>query len=73
VDSCGSGAAWFAVEDGTDVATTSTTLDDDGNAIFVFFGSSCAATTSLVTADVQAGTHPTYTTTFNILPPQPTI
>jgi hypothetical protein len=48
-------------------------LDDDGNAVFIFAGSSCAAGSSLVTADVEAGTHPTYTTTFNILPPQPTI
>jgi len=48
-------------------------LDDDGNAVFLFRGSSCAAGTSVVTADVLAGTHPTYTTTFTILPPQPTI
>jgi hypothetical protein len=50
-----------------------TTLDDDGNAVFVFLGSSCAAGSSDVIADVLAGTHPTYTTTFNINPPQPTI
>jgi hypothetical protein len=48
-------------------------LDDDGNAVFYFQGVSCAAGSSVVTADVLAGTHPTYTTTFNILPPQPTI
>ena len=53
--------------------TASTTLDDDGNTVFLFEGSSCAAGSSQVIADVQAGTHPTYTTTFTILPPQPTI
>ena len=49
------------------------TLDDDGNAAFLFVGTSCAAGPSTVTADVLVGTRPTYTTTFNILPPQPTI
>lgn len=49
------------------------TLDNDGNTVFLFLGTSCAAGSSLVTADVEAGTHPTYTTTFTILPPQPTI
>jgi hypothetical protein len=48
-------------------------LDDDGNAVFLFLGASCAAGSSVVTADVLAGTHPTYTTTFNINPPQVTI
>jgi hypothetical protein len=45
------------------------TLDDDGNAVFVFKGASCAAGTSTVTADVDAGTDPTYTTTFTVSPP----
>jgi hypothetical protein len=54
-------------------APTPTTLDDDGNAVFLFFGSSCATGSSEVIADVEAGTHPTYTTTFNINPPQPTL
>jgi hypothetical protein len=54
-------------------ATATATLDDDGNAAFVFFGASCAAGTSEVVADVEAGTHPTYTTTFTVLAPQPTI
>jgi len=48
------------------------TLDDDGNAVFVFKGSSCAAQTAVVTADVLAGTHPTYVTTYTVLPPQVT-
>ena len=61
---------------GTGVNTgprATTVLDDDGNAVFAFFGSSCAAGSSQVIADVLAGTHTTYTTTFNILAPQPTI
>jgi hypothetical protein len=48
-------------------------LDDDGNAVFYFYGGSCAAGSSDVIADVMAGSHPTYTTTFNIVAPQPTI
>jgi hypothetical protein len=50
-----------------------TTLDDDGNAVLIFIGSSCAAGPSDVIADVLAGTNPTYTTTFTIDAPQPTI
>ena len=46
-----------------------TTLDDDGNAVFVFYGASCAAGDSAVIADVDAGTHPTYVTTFSVNPP----
>ena len=53
--------------------TNQSILDNDGNAVFVFFGRSCAAGSSQVIADVLAGTHQTYTTTFNINPPQPTI
>ena len=53
--------------------TATAILDDDGNAVFLFEGASCAAGSSVVTADVEAGTHPTYTTTFDVLPPQPTI
>lgn len=52
-------------------AKASTTLDDDGNAVFVFKGTSCAAGPSVVIADVVAGTHPTYATTFTVLPPTP--
>jgi hypothetical protein len=47
----------------------STILDDDGNAVFVFKGISCASGPSEVIADVMAGTHPTYTTTFTVNPP----
>ena len=50
-----------------------TPLDDDGNAVFAFLGTSCAAGPSSVVADVLAGSHPTYATTFNINAPAPTI
>jgi hypothetical protein len=50
-----------------------TVIDDDGNAVFIFEGASCAAGTSQVIADVMAGTHPTYVTNFTVDPPAPTI
>ena len=56
---------------GTTVATG--TLDDDGNATFVFKGVSCAPGTSTVTADIGAGIHSTYTTIFTIDPPKVTL
>jgi len=61
---------------GTGVNTgtkASTILDDDGNAVFIFKGTSCAAGPSQVIADVLAGDHQTYTTTFTVNPPVPTI
>ena len=51
----------------------STVLDDDGNAVFVFKGTSCASGPSQVIADVMAGTHQTYVSTFTVDPPAPTI
>jgi hypothetical protein len=50
-----------------------TTLDDDGNATFIFKGASCAAGSSQVIADVLAGTHDTFTFDYTIDPPAPTI
>jgi hypothetical protein len=75
---CGLGWVLDSLTGGTEAfdggpTTATTTLDDDGNATFFFQGSSCAAGTSEVIADVLAGSHPTYTTTFTIEPPQPTI
>ena len=81
-DSCGSDWEWFNTTNpgpvviGTGASAhqeASSTLDDDGNAVFVFAGVSCAAGASTVVADVDAGTHPTYTTTFTVLPPKVTI
>jgi hypothetical protein len=51
----------------------STILDDDGNAVFIFKGASCAAGPSQVIADVEAGTNPTYVAEFSVLPPAPII
>jgi hypothetical protein len=77
-DRCGGGWLWEPA-DGTPINQTSgtavaiTTLDDNGNAVFVFKGASCAPGTSVVTADVLAGTHPTYTSTFTVAPPAVTL
>ena len=48
-------------------------LDDDGNAVFVFKGVSCAAGPSAVIADVLAGNHPTYVTTYTVGAPVATV
>jgi hypothetical protein len=78
-DRCGGGWVWEPGNGGTEVngpstANTATTiLDDDGNATFTFFGVSCAAGASAVTADVQAGTHPTYVTSYTVGAPQVTL
>jgi hypothetical protein len=73
-DRCAPGTATWISNDGSFTGSTATAvLDDDGNATFAFTGSSCAAGNSDVIADVLAGTHTTYTTTYTILPPQPTI
>jgi hypothetical protein len=54
-------------------APLQSTLDDDGNAVFLFMGSSCAAGSSQVIADVLAGTDQTSTTTFTVEAPTPTL
>jgi hypothetical protein len=63
-------AAGNGVNAGTEVTTL---LDDDGNAVFVFKGASCAAGPSQVIADVEAGTHPTYVAEFTVVAPEPVI
>lgn len=73
IDGLGGSSGAGSVFDVGSPTTASGTLDDDGNAVFFFEGASCAAGPSTVTADVEAGSHPTYTTTFNIVAPQPTI
>jgi hypothetical protein len=85
---CGLGWRWEAGNFGTTVfdnparggipgpntgPEATTTLDDDGNAVFVFKGISCAAGDSQVIADVEAGTHDTFTFDYTIDPPAPTI
>jgi uncharacterized repeat protein (TIGR01451 family) len=67
----GSGLAPIDQDSGTTTATG--ILDDDGNATFVFKGSSCATGPSAVIADVLAGSHPTYVTTFTVEPPAGTV
>jgi len=71
---CGLGAVWSAGNDGSGTSSgAQTLLDDDGNAVFIFEGISCAAGPSTVIADVNAGTHDTYTTVYTVNPPVPTI
>jgi hypothetical protein len=74
VDRCGLGSEWVT-NDGTftDSTTAVATLDDNGNATFTFFGASCAKGTSTVIADVEAGLHPKYMTTFRVKSPHSTI
>jgi hypothetical protein len=73
-DSCITSSVWYdSYTDFLSGSTPQETLDDDGNAVFVFVGSSCAAGTTEVIADVLAGSHPTYVTTYTVNPPAPTI
>ena len=49
-------------------------LDNDGNAFVVMLGGgSCASGTSEIEASLESAPYTTYTTTFTILPPQPTL
>jgi hypothetical protein len=82
---CQSGWAWESGNNGTrdpggtgltigaNTNNANTTLDDDGNATFDFFGASCAAGDSQVIADVESGSHDTFTYDYTILPPAITI
>jgi hypothetical protein len=71
VDRCGGGSEWVTnVDTFADSMTATATLDDNGNATFVFYGVSCAAGTSTVIAVIEAGLHPKYTTTFKVEPPK---
>lgn len=58
---------------GLNPAPATAILDDDGNAVFTFFGGECSAGPSDVVADVESGLHPTYLTTFTIVAPVPTV
>lgn len=75
---CGKGWQWIGGNNGgafgfPDGTVASTTLDDDGNAVFLSKGASCAAGDSEVIAEVMAGTHDTFTFDYTIDPPVPTI
>jgi hypothetical protein len=64
---------WISNQGSFATPVASATLDNDGNAVFAFSGSSCAPGNSTVVADVDAGIHSTYPTTFTIVAPTPTI
>jgi uncharacterized repeat protein (TIGR01451 family) len=75
---CGQGWRWepgvgAPINQASGTINATSTLDNDGNAVFVFKGASCAPGTSTVVADVEAGSHPTYTTTFTVVAPQVTL
>jgi len=70
---CLGGITWISNQGSFAGPTATATLDNDGNAVFAFSGSSCAAGSSDVLADVLAGTNPTYTSTYTIDAPAPTI
>jgi len=72
---CGGAIApvWVSNQGSFATFTATATLDDDGNAVFAFSGSSCAAGDSTVTADVEASGGTTYTATYTIAAPSPTI
>jgi hypothetical protein len=77
VDRCLGGSTWVSNQGSfgfpTPSPTATATLDDDGNAVFAFSGSKCAAGPSSVIADILAGIHSTYTTTYTVVAPAPTI
>jgi hypothetical protein len=74
VDRCGGGSEWVTnVDTFSDSTTATAVLDDNGNATFTFYGISCATGTSTVLAQVEAGLHPKYMTTFKVKSPRSTI
>jgi hypothetical protein len=73
-DRCLGGHTWSAGNGGSgDETEGTTTLDNDGNAVFIFEGISCAPGDSVVVGDLVGGTHDTYDTTFTITAPTPTV
>ncbi|HXQ59544.1 MAG TPA: hypothetical protein VN799_05580 [Acidimicrobiales bacterium] len=70
---CLGGETWDAGNGGSGDATGgTTTLDNDGNAVFIFEGISCAPGDSVVVGDgVKSGD--TFTTTYTITAPTPTV
>lgn len=72
-DRCRQGSNWITDQGSFTGSTASATVDDDGNATVMFFGASCAAGSTSVTADVEAGNDQTYTTTVVIDPPAPLV
>jgi len=72
-DRCFGGVTWLGGGNSFNGATAVGTFDNDGNAVFSFTGAGCAAGPSTVIADVLAGVHSTYLTTYTIVAPAPTI
>jgi hypothetical protein len=74
-DRCGGAIApvWVSNQGSFATFTATATLDDDGNAVFAFSGSSCAPGDSTVIADVLASGGATYSSTYTISAPAPTI
>jgi len=68
---------WVGPEEtvlGNNVPSISVTLDNNGNAFVVaLLGASCASGPSTIVADLTVAPYTTYTTTFNILSPRPTV
>jgi hypothetical protein len=68
------GETWSAGNGGNGTTTGGyTTLDNDGNAVFIFEGISCAPGPSTVVGDLVEGTHDTYSTIFTMTAPEPTV
>jgi hypothetical protein len=75
-DRCGEGSRWESNGTGSPFINSPTaiaTIDNDGNAVFVFKGASCAAGTSTVSAEVEAGAHRNYTTKYVVEAPKVTL
>jgi len=73
-DRCLENEGWTAGNGGSGNRTSgTTTLDNDGNAVFIFEGISCAPGASVVVGDLVGGTHDTFTTNFVITAPTPTV
>jgi hypothetical protein len=71
---CLGGHTWDAGNGGNGDETGGyTTLDNDGNAVFVFEGISCAPGDSTVVGDLIQGTHDTFSTVYTITAPTPTV
>jgi hypothetical protein len=70
---CVGGVLWTTDQGAFSGSTATATIDNDGNATFTVIGGACAAGSVQVIADVLAGANPTYTATFTIDPPAPSI
>jgi uncharacterized repeat protein (TIGR01451 family) len=67
------GAGGQKLGEGVDTIT-GVQLDNDGNAfVMLLGGGSCASGRSEIEASLESAPYTTYTTTFTILPPQPTL